>query len=211
MVDLLVVALSLVGILILLLIGEQLRKRRYHPEITRKFVHISVAAFAATWPFYMSFTHIEMISIVLFFGVLISRRYDYFHAVRDVGRRGWGELFFAMSIGFTALLASGTSGDWVFAAAMLSLGVADGLAAVVGTLFGEKHKYKVLGATKTRAGTIAFYVSMFMIVLFCAVLRGPHVGWTTLVWLPVLVTIAENVGVDGLDNLFIPILVAISL
>jgi phytol kinase len=208
MIELVAVALSLVGIWILLLIGEELRRRRYHPEITRKFVHISVASFAATWPFYMSFTHIEMLSIILFFGVLISRRYHYFSAIRDVGRNGWGELFFAMSIGFVALLAHN---EWIFTAAMLALGVADGLAAIVGTLFGEKHKYKVLGATKTRAGTITFYIAMVIILWTCAVVRGPQDSWTTLVWLPVIVTFAENIGVDGLDNLFIPILVVISL
>src|SRR5581483_11657597 len=99
MIALLQVAASLVGIWFLLEIGEVLRRKRYHPEITRKFVHISVASFAATWPFYMSYTHIELMSLLLFFGVLTSRRYGYFHAVRDVHRRGWGELFFAMSIG----------------------------------------------------------------------------------------------------------------
>jgi phytol kinase len=208
MIELVAVALSLVGIWILLVIGEELRKRRYHPEITRKFVHITVASFAATWPFYMSFTHIELISLILFFGVLFSQRYQYFHAVRDVGRRGWGELFFAMSIGFTALLAHD---PWVFSAAMLALGVADGLAAIIGTLFGDKHKYKVLGATKTRAGTITFYIAIVLIIWLCAVVRGPKDSWTTLVWLPIIVTIAENIGVDGMDNLFIPILVAISL
>ncbi|HEY1835268.1 MAG TPA: hypothetical protein VGG13_00405 [Candidatus Saccharimonadales bacterium] len=208
MIALLVVALVLAGVGVLLWLGEQLRRRHYHPEIVRKFVHISVATFAATWPFFISWTHIELLSLLLFLGVLASRRYGYFRAVRDVKRHGWGELFFAMSIGFTALLALD---KWVFVAAMLSLGVADGLAAVVGTLFGENHRYKVFGHTKSRAGTTAFWVAMILIVWFCGVMRGPRDGWTTLIWLPPLVTFCENIGVAGLDNILVPILVAIAL
>ena len=208
MISLLVVALVLAGIRVLLWFGEQLRRRHYHPEIVRKFVHISVATFAATWPFFMSWTHIELLSLLLFFGVLASWRYGYFHAVRGVKRQGWGELFFAMSIGFAALLAQD---KWVFVAAMLSLGVADGLAAVVGTLFGAGHRYKMFGYTKSRAGTITFWVTALIIIWFCAIVRGPHDSWTTLVWLPPLVTFCENIGVAGLDNILVPILVAISL
>lgn len=208
MISLLLVAVSLLGVGVLLRLGEQLRRRHYHPEIVRKFVHITVATFAATWPFFMSWTHIELMSLLLFLGVLGSRRYGYFRAVRDVKRQGWGELFFAMSIGFAALLAQD---KWVFVAAMLSLGVADGLAAVVGTLFGEKHRYKVFGYTKSRAGTIAFWVAALLIIWLCAITRGPRDSWTTLVWLPLFVTFCENIGVAGLDNILVPILVAISL
>lgn len=211
MVALLVVALSLIGVWILLQLGEQLRRRHYHPEIVRKFVHITVATLAATWPFYMSWTYIVLLSLLLFLGVLASWRYGYFKAVRGARRHGWGELFFAMSIGFTALLASGQTGKWIFVAAMLSLGLADGLAAVVGTLFGEKHRYKVFGHTKSRAGTIAFWIAMILIVWFCAISRGPRDSWMTLVWLPPLVTFCENIGVEGLDNIIVPLLVVVSL
>lgn len=207
-VELLYVVLSLAGVGVCLWIGEQLRKKRYHPEITRKFIHISVATFAAFWPYYMSWTHIELISLLLFFGVLFARRYGYFKSAFSVKRSTWGELFFAMSIGFTALLSQDA---WIFTAAMLSLGIADGLAAVVGTLFGGGHQYKVFGSKKTRAGTITFWVAAVIIIWICGVLNGPHDSWTTVIWLPILATFAENIGVQGLDNLFIPILVAISL
>lgn len=208
MIELLLVALSLAGVGVLLWFGEQLRKRHYHPEITRKFVHISVATFAATWPFFMSWTHIELLSLLLFAGVLASRRYGYFKAAHGTRTSVWGELFFAMSIGFAALLSQS---KWAFAAAMLSLGLADGLAAVVGTLFGEKHRYKVFGHTKSRAGTIAFWVAAVLIVVICAVTHGPHDSWTYAIWVPVIATILENIGVAGVDNLLIPVFIVVVL
>lgn len=208
MIALLIVVLATAGVWVLLWAGEQLRKRRYHPEITRKFVHITVALFAATWPLFMSWTHIQLMSLLLFIGVIVSHRYGYFRSVYGARTTIWGELFFAMSIGFTALLSQD---KLVFVAAMLALGLADGLAAVVGTLFGGGHQYKVFGHKKTRAGTVTFWVVTFLAVWICGVLNGPHDTWTTLIWLPAVVTIAENLGVSGLDNILVPILVAISL
>jgi dolichol kinase len=208
MIELLYVVLAMAGIWGLVLLTKELHKRRYHPEITRKFLHITIATFAATWPFYLSWTHIELLSLILFVGVLVSYRYGLYRDIYAVRRTTWGELFFAMSIGFTALLSQSA---WVFAAAMLTLGIADGFAAIIGTLLGGGHQYKVFGHKKTRAGTITFFVATFFIVWICGVLNGPNDSWTTLIWLPALVTLGENLGVSGLDNLIIPILVAISL
>lgn len=199
-------ALAMIGVLTCLWVGEALHKLNYHPEVTRKFVHISVATFAATWPFFMSWSNIELMSLLMFLAVVVSRHFSYFKSIHRVDRPTWGELFFAMGIGMTALLSQST---WVFAAAMLLLGLADGLAAVVGTLIGMNHKYKVFGYTKTRAGTITFYAIALLAILFCTVLNGPHEGIFTLIWLPVAATILENIGVGGTDNLIVPLFIAI--
>lgn len=199
-------ALAILGVLACLWAGEALHKLDYHPEVTRKFVHITVASFAATWPFFMSWSNIELMSLLMFLGVVASRHFSYFKSIHRVERPTWGELFFAMGIGMTALMSQST---WTFTAAMLLLGLADGLAAIVGTLIGMDHKYKVFGYTKTRAGTLTFFGVAFLVVLFCVVLRGPHEGVATLIWLPAFATLLENVGVGGTDNLIVPLFIAI--
>jgi phytol kinase len=200
---------AVAGVGVLLYLGEFLQHRyNYHPEITRKFVHISVATFAATWPLFMDWRDIGSMSLLLFLGVLISKRLSFFHAIHDVRRLTWGEIFFPVSIGMAALLNANTL---VYVAAMLHLGLADGLAAIVGTLFGRKSRYKVLGHTKSRAGTITFYVCSFIIILICGVLNGPKDGFLTLLWLPALATVGENVGIAGSDNLIVPMLIVLAL
>ncbi len=203
------VLIGLAGVAVLVYLGEFLQHRyNYHPEITRKFIHITVATYAAFWPLFMSWSDIGSLSILLFFGVLISKRVSFFHSIYDVKRLTWGEIFFPMSIGFAALLQANT---FIYVAAMLHLGLADGLAAVVGTLIGKKHRYKVLGHTKSRAGTTTFFICSFLIILFCGVLNGPKEGFVTLLWLPELATIVENVGIAGSDNLLVPMLIVLTL
>ncbi len=203
----LIVGVAGVGLLVYL--GEFLQHRyNYHPEITRKFIHISVATYAAFWPLFMSPRNIATMSLLLFLGVLISKRMSFFHSIYDVKRLTWGEIFFPVSIGFSILLGVK---PLVFSAAMLHLGLADGLAAVVGTLFGRKHRYKVLGHTKSRAGTLTFFICSFLIILFCGVIFGPQNSPVILVWLPAVATVLENVGIAGSDNLLVPMLVVLAL
>lgn len=209
MLSLLAIPVACLGVGALIYLGELLQHRyNYHPEITRKFIHISVATFAATWPLFMSWGDIGSVSILLFFGVLISKRLAFFHSIYDVKRLTWGEIFFPVSIGMSALLQADTL---TYVAAMLHLGLADGLAAIIGTLFGGHHRYKIFGHTKTRAGTITFFICSFMIILFCGVLNGAQDSWLTLLWLPALATVFENVGIAGADNFIVPMLIVLSL
>lgn len=204
----LAVPIALVGVACLVYMGEVLQHRyHYHPEITRKFIHISVATFAAFWPLFMSWGDIGSMSILLFFGVLLSKRISLFHSIYDVKRLTWGEIFFPVSIGMAALLHADTA---AYVAAMLHLGIADGMAAIVGTLIGGKHRYKILGHTKSRAGTITFYVCSFLIILFCGVIFGPN-SWLTVIWLPPMATILENIGIAGSDNFLVPMLIVLAL
>ncbi|HSW79570.1 MAG TPA: hypothetical protein VLG47_02220 [Candidatus Saccharimonadales bacterium] len=203
------IAIGVAGVGLLIYLGEILQHSYdYHPEITRKFIHISVATYAAFWPLFMSAREIGIMSLLLFVGVLVTKRLAFFHSIYDVKRLTWGEIFFPVSIGFSILLANNML---VYSAAMLHLGIADGLAAVVGTLIGRKHRYKVLGHTKSRAGTTTFFICSFFIVLFCGVIFGPQNSPVILLWLPALATAIENVGVAGSDNLMIPILIVLAL
>jgi phytol kinase len=203
------IIIGVAGVGLLVYLGEFLQHRyNYHPEITRKFIHISVATYAAFWPIFMTPRNIATMSLLLFLGVLLSKRLSFFHSIYDVKRLTWGEIFFPVSIGFSILLGVK---PLVFSAAMLHLGLADGLAAVVGTLFGRKHRYKVLGHTKSRAGTITFYICSFLIILFCGVIYGPQDSWLILLWLPAAATVLENIGIAGSDNLLVPLLIVLVL
>jgi phytol kinase len=201
------IAIVVVGVLVVS--GEFIRQlHNFHPEIIRKFIHITVATFAASWPFFMSWNNVELMSLLLFAGIVVSKRLYFFKSIHSVKRLTWGEIFFPVSIGMAALLSGN---KWVFVAAMLHLGLADGLAAIIGTLFGHKHIYKVFGHKKSRAGSITFYICSFFIILFSVVLNGPHDGLSTLVWLPLVATGLESIGIAGTDNLLVPMLIVLTV
>jgi dolichol kinase len=200
---------ALVGVCLLVVAGEYLRRvHLFQAEVTRKFIHITVASFAASWPFFMEWNQIQLMSLLMFTGILFSRFLHLFRAIHGVKRRTWGELFFAMSIGIAAVLGQS---EWAFAAAMLVMGVADGFAALVGTLIDKTHRYKIFGHYKSREGTITFLVMTLIILAACAAIGDLPLGFAELIWVALVVTVLENIAVAGSDNLFVPLAIVVLL
>lgn len=88
------------------------------------------------------------------------------------------------------------------------MGVADGFAALVGTLLNNTHRYKVLGHFKSREGTATFFISL-IILTACAVIGGLSPTVSKMLILAALTTVLENVSVAGTDNLFVPLAVVV--
>jgi dolichol kinase len=199
--------IALTGVALLVVTGEYLRRvHLLHAEVTRKFIHISVAAFAASWPFFMEWNEVYLISLLMFVGILFSRFLHLFGAIHGVKRRTWGELFFAMSIGICAVFGQS---PWAFAAAMLVMGIADGMAALVGTLIDGTHDYKVFGHRKSREGTITFFVCTIVIILVCASLGNLSPTFLKVLSIAGMTAIIENISIAGTDNLFVPLAVVL--
>lgn len=184
------------------------RTKAIHAELTRKLVHITVGTFVAFWPFFLSWRAIQLLSLAFFVVVGLSIRFNVFRSIHAIRRGVTGELLFAVVIGVLAVISTN---EWVFMAAVLHLSLADGLAAVVGLGWGDKNKYKVLGHTKSVAGTVAFIVASVGILAVYAVFGQGNNSFWTFVWLPLLAAAAENVSIRGTDNLVMPLLVAVVL
>jgi phytol kinase len=201
--------IALVGVSSLVVLGEYLRRvHLFQAEVTRKFIHITVASFAATWPFFMEWNQIYLMSVLMLVGIGLSRSLHLFRAIHGVNRRTLGELFFAISIGMAAILSQN---EWAFAAAMLVMGLADGFAALVGTLIDDTHRYKIFGHHKTREGTITFFFISLIVLAVCVSFGHLPVGIGELLMIALATTVLENISVGGTDNLFVPLIVVILL
>lgn len=195
-------------IFLLICLSEVLwRYRGVHPEYTRKFVHITVGSFVAFWPLFLSRTEIVGLSAAFILVVGMAHYLDLFHAIRSVQRPTWGEAFFALAVGVLAYLAPN---GWVYMVALLHMSLADGLAAVIGIKFGKSSRYRVFGYTKSVVGTLTFFLTS------CCILTA-YAYWTpaifTLWFIPIalLATLLENIGIRGLDNITVPVVVALCL
>ena len=201
--------IALVGVAALICIGEYLRRvHLFQAEVTRKFIHITIAAFAASWPFFLEWNQIQLMSLLMFSGIVFSRFMHLFRAIHGVKRRTWGEMFFAMGIGIAAVLSND---GWTFAAAMLIMGAADGFAALVGTLLDKVHKYQILGHHKSREGTLTFLVMAVLILAGCNILGDMQLSVAQILGVALLTTGLENVSVGGTDNLSVPLAVVLLL
>lgn len=201
--------LTLIAVGLILLAAEYLaRKTNMHGELTRKFVHMMVGTFVAFWPFFLSWRQIEILSFAFFIVILLSIRFTIFTAIHTVPRKAVGEISFAMVIGFLALISSS---KYIFMAAMLSLSIGDAMAAIVGLLKGDNNQYKVFGKIKSIAGTSAFFVCAVLIMGLYVLMSNSNASFITLLVVPLLATVTENVAINGTDNLAMPLLIALLL
>ena len=157
--------LTILFIFAILLINEiWWRKQRVHNEISRKFVHVTVGTFVAFWPFFLTWQEIRILSIAFIVCVLVSKQLKIFQAIHSVQRPTYGEVLFAAAVGAIALI---TQNEWIYMAAVLQMSLADGLAAIVGTRFGNRTRYMVLGHPKSVHGTATFLVvSIAIFIIF---------------------------------------------
>jgi phytol kinase len=118
-------------------------------------------------------------------------------SIHKVERKTWGEIYFPLGIAIMA---------WAFLPAhvrsyemtVLIYGISDVLANLIGTYYG-KHFYSVFSCKKSLEGSIAFFISIFIILL---VFRTslPMAALISLV-----TTLVEGLSPFGSDNLTIPI------
>jgi phytol kinase len=203
-----VLILNIIVIFGLLLFNELWwRKHAMHSEFSRKFIHVTVGSIVAFWPFFLSWRQIEILSLVFLVAILLSKQLHLFKAIHSVQRPTWGELFFAMSVGAIALL---THNKWIYAASLLQMSLADGLAAIIGTRYG-KQNYLVFGHTKSIVGSLTFLLVSLGILLSLWHLGYISIGVGTIILISALATVLENLAVQGLDNLAVPLLVALML
>ena len=201
--------LTILAVFIVLVSSEiWWRRHATHDEFSRKFVHITVGSFVAFWPFFLSWNAILLLSAAFFVTVSISKYLHIFKAIHSVQRPTWGELFFALAVGGIALI---THDKWIYMAALLQMSLADGLAAVVGVRYGMGHAYKVFGHTKTLAGSMTFAVISVLILIGFSHYSHMALQPIAVAGLALVATLIENCGVEGLDNLLVPIVIAVGL
>jgi dolichol kinase len=145
------------------------------------------------------------LSLAFIVGVSISLYFNIFQAVHAVERPTWGEICFAAAVGLLAVFVREPA---IYTVALLHMGLADGIAALVGTAYGKMNRYKIMGHGKSIAGSLAFLaVSLTLLIAYASIIPTPLPA-AVLVLLAVSVTALENFAVRGLDNLFVPLVVA---
>lgn len=209
-------AVLLLIIAVLSFVGQQIAdKHSKDNESFRKLFHIMHGVTLAGLAFVVPLDWIIGLEVVFFVSMLATRYLvgHYSRIVRWVGyvgraflvgRVSYGEFFYPVS---AILLVIFADGKWEFAASILILGLADAVAALVGKKYGKRSSYTVLGQKKSLLGSLSFYVVTLAIVIAFTQLGEPatSVSMLTVLWVTLVITIAENVGVYGTDNLLIPL------
>ena len=200
--------LTVLAVFIILLGSEWWwRKRITHSEFSRKFVHITVGSFVAFWPFFLSWNEIRLLSLSFLIIIGISKYLHVFKAIHSVQRPTLGELYFALAVG---LLTYVTQNEWIYMAALLQMSLADGFAAVMGVRFG-KQSYLMFSHRKTLVGSLTFFVTSLLILVAYGHFADVHLSTMFIIAAAALAAVIENFAVAGLDNLLVPLVIAVLL
>lgn len=207
--------IAFVGIASSLIIGELLwHAKILRGEYARKFIHITSATYIAFWPLFLSQIEIVLISLSFIVILVITKKLGLFKSLRSIKRVSYGEIWYALGIGVCALLFTDSA---VFAVAVLTMALADGMAAVVGVSFKNKAGvFMVHGHKKSFAGTLTFIIVSFIInyIYFSkygfdtlpAILAMPVFYAMISFANATILSVAEIFSPKGSDNIIVPVL-----
>jgi dolichol kinase len=134
-----------------------------------------------------------------------------FKSVHSIDRRTIGDVLFPIGILITSFVSSS---PWIFTVAILHLSLGDAVAAVIGHKYGAKYSYSILQQKKSTVGSVAFWLVSVCIIstllLFMPV-QLEHVAFALLLLLPIASALLEGLSIFGIDNITVPITIAIVL
>lgn len=188
-------------------LGERLhRAMPEEPEWSRKFVHVCGGIGALFFPYsFSSPWSLALLATVMAGVLLVSLRTGTLRSVHGVDRKSLGALYFPVAI--LILFLIGRRNPPFYVIAILTLTVADTLAALVGVRYGA-IRYDVEGNRKSLEGSVTFFFVTFLCVqLPLLLMTGTGRAETVLIAfvIALLVTGFEAVSLEGSDNIFVPL------
>ena len=176
------------------------------PELTRKVVHIgSGNVILLAWWLDISRSVIVSAAIIAAAIAILSYLIPILPSIESVGRKSYGTLFYALSMGILAAYFWQDAPQYAVIG-ILTMAWGDGMAAIIGQRYG-KHKYQVWDINKSWEGSLAMTTAAFVVTL---IILGFVEGSSWQVWTIALVvasisTVAEAFSKVGVDNLTVPL------
>ena len=189
-------------------LAELLRRwRGYSSGFTRKVIHIGVGMMS--WGLHLLFDNPWFFIVTAMIFTVITYldwRYHFFAAMASSDPSNLGTVYFPIAAAVVAYLF------WdqppLMVAALMPLTWGDGLAPVIGKLYGRRE-YRVHTSTRTVEGSMGFFVMGFIFTWLALWVIGgsPEISPAAAI-LPALVvtlvsTLVEAVSIWGIDNLTI--------
>lgn len=185
-------------------------------EISRKMIHISLGLTTLSFPFIFKDSLIVWIMcsisvISLFLLKYTKLRKSLGSTLHDVDRHSYGDILFPLSVAILFQLSHTTPVFYIISILVLTL--ADALAAIIGVYYGKAH-YDASEGIKSWEGSLFFFITAFLCIQIPLLLMSDFNNANIIIvaaFIALLITLCEAVSWQGLDNLFIPLGVYITL
>ena len=150
--------ISVVYIFGLIGLAEGLRRwRGFSSDFTRKAIHIGVGMLAWALPFLFSEPWLFILACLGFMVLnLLDWRFGFFAAMSSSSRSNLGTVYFPLAAAVVAYVF--WDSPPIMVAALMPLTWGDGLAPVIGKLYG-RHRYHIHTSVRTVEGSIGFFLA----------------------------------------------------
>ncbi|MBC7805649.1 MAG: hypothetical protein H7145_05805 [Akkermansiaceae bacterium] len=187
-------------------------RRRIHPELSRKMLHVGMGFVTLTFPwlFGTAMWPVVLLGVLASASLYTLRRSSWLRerfggVLHGVSRDSLGEIYFPVGVAGLFFLADGDTVSYIIPVLLLALG--DAVAALIGVRYGSL-KYETGEGQKSLEGSLAFLLVAFLsahVPLLLATNTGRAESLLIGLILGLLLTLIEAVAWRGLDNLFIPL------
>lgn len=187
--------------------------RKVRAEWTRKIVHIGTGLLTLLFPLVLT-SHWQVLFLCGSFLVILlaSLKYAFLPSINAIDRFSYGSILFPIIV-YALFLVFQMAGKGliIFYLPILILAICDPLAAFVGKRF-PVGKYRVLGCGKSLSGSAAFWAGALLVTAITVFAFGDvPAGMQLIVVVPIVASVAEGLGVKGMDNFTIPAGVVLTL
>lgn len=193
-------------------------KKRFNlaPEISRKIIHISLGLTTLSFPWIFHETWPVWLMSIVSIGLLLILRYSKLRnnlgaSLHSVNRHSFGEICFPLSVAILFQLSHQEPVFYIISILVLTL--ADALAALIGVYYGKAH-YDASEGIKSFEGSFFFFITAFLCIQIPLLLMTDFSNVNIILvafFIALLITLCEAVSWQGLDNLFIPLGVYVTL
>ncbi|EAQ70357.1 diacylglycerol/polyprenol kinase family protein [Synechococcus sp. RS9917] len=194
----------------LVLIGAVLVSHRWpeRKELSRKIVHIGTGpvVLLAWWlqiPAVLAVPTALLATLI----ALINHRWRLLPGVEDVQRFSYGTVAYGLAISLL-LIAFWPQHAVVVCSGVLVMAFGDGLAGLMGRAV-PSASWSLWGQRKSVVGTLTMALVSLIVLGSLAAVTAQPVAWITLLSISLLATALEQLSGWGLDNLSVPIAVAL--
>lgn len=200
-----------VYVVVLLLITEKIISKKY-PVMSRKILHIMVGNVAFLLPIFETRWIMAFVAAGPFivFTFLMSSHTPIKSIRGKTSTAGHSMGLVYYSITWTILAYLFFDNMVVIAIGILAMSYGDGFASVIGSKYGLK-KYNLFGDEKSYVGSFSMFIFTYFMMLVAILFYGIEFSYTIVLFLGLIALIAaiiEGVTPRGLDNLFVPFVVA---
>lgn len=186
--------------------------RRHWPmqrELSRKIVHIGTGpVLPLAWWLQIPITLAVPVALAVSVVALINHRWRLLPAVEDVDRHSYGTVAYGLAI-TTLLVLFWPDQPQAACAGVLVMAAADGLAGLIGRAV-PSPRWQIWGQTKSIAGTLTMAMVSLGVLASLTPLSPHHPSALGLMLIALLAVGLEQLSRWGIDNLSVPIGVALS-